>query len=256
MDSKIILIVIVAALVAVGAVAVLALGSGSNDTPPSSDMVRYEGNGGATDDGITHYDTKMTTVQKSLFKKEDYHFKEWNTKANGSGTAYQPDQTVSLGTVLYAQWSDANSVGAVNLHTNIFHLYIGQKGSSDLVNIDNGSADLPASGAILVVSPVDKEAQITVADNLQITIVSGANTYKVDLSLPTGGLSFTGGDVLSSGIAAYLDIGQSGKNTIATVSISLIKHRSAVRKNCKRFQASGDSPDALFFFTPQAPTCT
>ena len=247
---------IVAALVAVGAIAVLALGSGSNDTPPSSDMVRYEGNGGDTDDGITHYDTKMTTVQKSLFKKEDYHFKEWNTKANGSGTAYQPDQTVSLGTVLYAQWSDANSVGAVNLHTNIFLLYIGQKGSSDLVNIDNGSADLPASSAILVVSPVDKEAQVTVDDNLRITIVSGKNTYKVDLGLPASGLSFTGGDVLSSGIAAYLDIGQSGKNTIATVSISLIKNRSAVRKNCKRFQASGDSPDALFFFTPRAPTCT
>ncbi|MBE6513552.1 MAG: hypothetical protein E7Z69_00195 [Thermoplasmata archaeon] len=231
MDSKIILIVIVAALVAVGAVAVVTLSSGSNDTPPSSDMVRYEGNGGATDDGITHYDTKMTNVQKSLFKKEDYHFKEWNTKANGSGTAYQPGQTVSLGTVLYAQWSDANSVDAVNLYTSVFHLFIGQKGSSDLVNIDDGSADLPASSAILVVSPVDKEAQITVADNLQITIVSGTKTYKVDLGLPASGLSFTGGDVLSSGIAAYLDIGQSGKNAIATVSISVIQHRSAARKN-------------------------
>jgi hypothetical protein len=230
-DSKIILIVIVAALVAVGAVAVVTLSSGSNDTPPSSDMVRYEGNGGATDDGITHYDTKMTNVQKSLFKKEDYHFKEWNTKANGSGTAYQPGQTVSLGTVLYAQWSDANSVDAVNLYTSVFHLFIGQKGSSDLVNIDDGSADLPASSAILVVSPVDKEAQITVADNLQITIVSGTKTYKVDLGLPASGLSFTGGDVLSSGIAAYLDIGQSGKNAIATVSISVIQHRSAARKN-------------------------
>ena len=225
MDSKIILIVIVAALVAVGAVAVVALGSGSNDTPPSSDMVRYDGNGGAMDDGVKHYDTKLTTVQKSLFKKDNYHFKEWNTKANGSGTAYEPGDTVSLGTVLYAQWSDANSVGAVNMYTNVFHLLIGQKGSSDLTVIDNGSADLPASDAIVVVMPVDPEAQITVADDLKITIVTGMKTYTVVLGLPVSGLSFTGGDVLSSGKAAYLDIGQSGKNANATLSMNVSQHR-------------------------------
>jgi len=224
-DSKIILIVIVAAIVAVAAVAVIALGAGSNDTPPSSDMVRYDGNGGAMDDGITHFDTKMTTVQKCPFKEEGFHFKEWNTKSNGSGTAYHPNDTVALGTVLYAQWSNANELGAVNLYSGVFNLYVGEKGSADVKPIDNGSADLPKSGAILVVAKANSDDTISISENMKITIVSGTKTYDVTLSIPGQGLTLSYGGTLDGDRGVYLEIGQSSTNVSATVSMSVVQHR-------------------------------
>lgn len=63
-------------------------------------------------------------LNKNTFEKEGFMFKEWNTKADGSGTSYTDEQMVSLdkNLTLYAQWikfeykkGDMNKSGKVEL---------------------------------------------------------------------------------------------------------------------------------------------
>ena len=57
------------------------------------------------------------TVPECGFTRNGYAFTGWNTKANGSGTAYAPytDVTLSADMTLYAQWTRSYTV---NLHSN------------------------------------------------------------------------------------------------------------------------------------------
>lgn len=54
------------------------------------------------------------TIKENAFTREDYAFNGWNTKADGSGTAYNAGATItSLGgsLTLYAQWRSAEGLG-------------------------------------------------------------------------------------------------------------------------------------------------
>lgn len=48
-----------------------------------------------------------TRLNANTFEKTDFRFAGWNTKADGSGTAYADGQSISVteNTILYAQWS-------------------------------------------------------------------------------------------------------------------------------------------------------
>lgn len=228
MDSKIILAVIAVAVVAIAAVAVVGLGGGSSG--PSSDEVRYEGNGGVTDKGETHMDSKIHEVLGQIFHKDGYHIKNWNTKANGSGDTYEIKGSVDFGIKLYAQWSDANTLGCVNMYSNVFHLVVGEKGSSDVTLIDDGRAELASSNAVLVVSPVNEGDTVSVSADNTVTIVSGTKTYDVFLTINDDRLTLGNGGLLPEGHGAYLEISQGSKNVNAMVNVSVIQHRSTVLK--------------------------
>jgi uncharacterized repeat protein (TIGR02543 family) len=53
------------------------------------------------------------------FEREDYLFKEWNTAADGSGTAYQDGQSIPISgdMTLYAQWTYAHTIITVSYNT-------------------------------------------------------------------------------------------------------------------------------------------
>ena len=103
MDSKVIIaIAVVAALVIGGGVALVMMGSPSED---KKDVVTYYGNGG-TYDGKTSMDSTVPTVLGNMFTNGEKAFKGWNTKADGTGTDYKVGASVSMGTKLYAQWSN------------------------------------------------------------------------------------------------------------------------------------------------------
>lgn len=59
----------------------------------------------------------VLTVPECGFTRNGYAFTGWNTKANGSGTAYAPNTNVTLSAdmTLYAQWTRSYTV---NLHSN------------------------------------------------------------------------------------------------------------------------------------------
>ena len=74
--------------------------------------ITYSANGaeGFTADKMPYTPGSTVTLKESRYKNEDdtgkIEFIGWNTKADGSGTAYQPGDeiTVDKNIILYAQW--------------------------------------------------------------------------------------------------------------------------------------------------------
>ncbi|MBR5930878.1 MAG: Ig-like domain-containing protein, partial [Lachnospiraceae bacterium] len=71
----------------------------------------YDANGGT---GSMSSQTNKTTytVKTNSFTKEGFEFTKWNTKADGTGTDYEPGASITLteDTTLYAQWTKATTV--------------------------------------------------------------------------------------------------------------------------------------------------
>ena len=71
-------------------------------------MVNFDGNGGTgTLDSSEGTKSDGIKIPASTFVKDGYTFKEWNTKADGTGTAYNAGDTFhpSENSTLYARWS-------------------------------------------------------------------------------------------------------------------------------------------------------
>lgn len=95
---------------------------------PNSYVISFNGNGsngGTTASEAMTYDTSKNLTANG-FSRTGYHFKTWNTKADGTGTSYADKASVKnlaeSGTVtLYAQWTK-------NTYTNtIWHWLLGLK---------------------------------------------------------------------------------------------------------------------------------
>ena len=217
MDNKILIAIVAVALIAVAAIAVFTFSGDSEDVP--SDTVRYKGNGGALESGAKYYDYKSTEVVDCLFTKNGYHFLTWNTKSDGSGKEYKVGSTVPLKTVLYAQWSDLNAIGSINMYTNVFNLFVAEKGNEKLTNIDDTSADIAPKDAILVLK-AKEGSEISIEAPNKVIINDGKKTYTVILSIEVQGLSLGNPEVLgTTHTAVYYDINQSVKNQGATLSM-------------------------------------
>lgn len=106
MNTKAIARIVVVVVVVAAVTAYIALGD-DDENDGFVDVV-YDGNGG-TYEGKDTYRLTSTNVLDNMFRNGNYQFIEWNTKADGSGTSYRPDDTISYpahGYVkLYAQWS-------------------------------------------------------------------------------------------------------------------------------------------------------
>ena len=220
MNSKAIIAIVAVVIIVVAAVAVFALPS-NNDVP--SDSVRYKGNGGLYN-GNSSYDAASDYVMPCAFTYDGHHFTSWNTKADGTGTTYAVESKVPLKTVLYAQWSNANVLGAVNLYSSTFNLYVAQKGQENMTNIDSSESDLAPTDAILVVTSVLDGSTISIDDRNRVVIKSDKAEYLITLSIPSAKLTLGEGHVLSTTTpTVYFDIIQDGKNDRATLGISVLK---------------------------------
>lgn len=218
MDNKAIIVIAAVAVVVVAAIAAVFMMSGDSEDVPS-DTVRYKGNGGSMESGAKYYDYKSTEVAGCLFTKDGYHFVTWNTKSDGSGQEYKVGSKVPLKTVLYAQWSDLNAIGSVNMYTNVFNLFVAEKGNDKMTNIDGTSADIVPKDAILVLSAKDG-SEISIEAPNKVIINDGNKTYTVILSIEVQGLSLGNPEKLgSTHPAVYFDINQSVKNQGATLSM-------------------------------------
>ncbi len=79
----------------------------------SSVHVTFNSNGGSGSMAVQEMKGRSATaLSANAFTKEGYMFLEWNTEADGSGTAYADGASVSLDSdiTLYAQWIDTSSI--------------------------------------------------------------------------------------------------------------------------------------------------
>ena len=83
-------------------------------TVVNSYTITYDNNGGT---GTIASQTVAGTIKLSanIFTREGYTFTEWNTKADGTGKAYEDkaDLTLTSNITLYAQWKEAKPVETV-----------------------------------------------------------------------------------------------------------------------------------------------
>ncbi|MBQ3729296.1 MAG: InlB B-repeat-containing protein, partial [Spirochaetales bacterium] len=79
----------------------------------SSVHVTFDSNGGTgtMNPQVMNKNTE-TALSANAFTRTKYAFNGWNTKADGTGTAYADGASVSLNSdiTLYAQWIDTSSV--------------------------------------------------------------------------------------------------------------------------------------------------
>lgn len=74
--------------------------------------LQYDSNGGTGsipgEENISEGESRSVADGISLTPPEGMHFKAWNTKADGSGVSYQPQDTLTMtdNVVLYAQWEN------------------------------------------------------------------------------------------------------------------------------------------------------
>lgn len=117
----------------------------SNTIGAGESAIEYVGNG-ATDGkylyGTAKPGTKSTTATDSQFTRTGYTFTGWNTKADGTGTAYHAGATIAYPTegktlTLYAQWK-------VSSHTVTFDSNGGSAVASQTVD-DEAKAKEPTA---------------------------------------------------------------------------------------------------------------
>ena len=79
----------------------------------------FDANGGSGSMSAVELDrNESKNIPANTFTRHGYRFICWNTKADGTGTAYTEGQTISLteNTTLYAQWEKFNITGTANGH--------------------------------------------------------------------------------------------------------------------------------------------
>ncbi len=81
----------------------------TNGTTPTTVQLTYKANGGSGADTVFYYalDDVVTVSDNLWFTRTDYTFDSWNTRADGSGTSYAPNDTILMNgnKQLYAQWT-------------------------------------------------------------------------------------------------------------------------------------------------------
>lgn len=93
-------------------------------TAPATRTVTYNANGGTgtmTDARSPYYVGKVATTLSSAFVAPTYKdFVDYDTAANGSGTNYDPGDTITIGAsniVLYAQYADSHTLLVFDANT-------------------------------------------------------------------------------------------------------------------------------------------
>ena len=195
MDNKVAVVIAVAAVVAiVGIGGIAAAMSGMfNGKDDSANYVTYYGNGGATSEGDEKLQSTVLEVMANPFIKEGDTFWGWNTAADGSGTKVDIGDTVTLGTKLYAQWSDLK----LSIHNIIYmmqglSMYISDDVRTD-EKITTYEVPLSENGSATLKYASWNTVSITKQDTSSVTF-SGTITmygYQVNITLE---LDFLGTD--------------------------------------------------------------
>ena len=141
--------------------------------------VTYEANGGEGKMDSQTFSEYPVYIRNNEFTREGYTFTGWNTEADGSGTAYQPNGVYSeaANLPLYAQWQEAGTEPTPDDEYSITGFT--KELVDDPENVPNGldSKDFTFPNAEGVVT-VPVNAEVTLLYKLTVTGDEGAS-YKI-----------------------------------------------------------------------------
>ena len=164
------------------------------EPPVQQYTVTYSTNGGT---GNVPVDTSspynagslVTVLDKGSILKDGCTFAGWNTKANGSGTAYAAGSqlTISEDTTLYAQWtpnpapSNDAKLGGLNITGGNINPVFDNGNLNYTVNVANSVASIK-------LTPTVDESHATIKVN-GITLASGTESQDIVLSVGSNTIS-------------------------------------------------------------------
>ena len=156
---------------------------------PSTYLVSYDANGGsgAPSSQTKTYD-KTLTLSTTKPTRTGYTFKNWNTKADGTGTSYSSgaSYTANAAVTLYAQWTDtAKPTGSISSTNNVAASQTATLSLSDNVGIAGyywGTSSSYSSNTYTAISGTSKSVTKT---------VSSAGTYYLTVKDTSGNISST-----------------------------------------------------------------
>ncbi|MEI8199782.1 MAG: InlB B-repeat-containing protein, partial [Eubacteriales bacterium] len=205
--------------------------------------VTYDANGGTgtqTDSTVYHIGNTVTVRDQGTMAYTGYTFAGWNTAANGSGTAYAPAATFTMGSAsvtLYAQWTannysvtyNANGGTGTQTDSTVYHIgntvtvrdqgtmaYTGYTftGWNTVAN-GSGTAYTPSATFTMGSASVTLYAQWT-ANNYSVTYnANGGTGTQTDSTVYHIGNTVT---VKNQGTMAYTGCTFAGWNTLANGS--------------------------------------
>jgi uncharacterized repeat protein (TIGR02543 family) len=197
-------------------------GGGSSLSSNYTEVI-YNGNGntGGNSPVIMYYTNGETVMVYGDigFSKNGYEFNGWNTSASGSGAAYIPGQTFTIGTVnltLYAQWAPAIIYTIVIFAGNGTNGYSGDGGPA-------ASAEIWGPGCVCA----DQSGNIYIVDRMNC-VIRKVNQTGIISTFAGGGSGWGPATnaylCYPSGVAAdssgNIYIADSGNNMIKVVSNS------------------------------------
>lgn len=166
MNAKALAVVAVIVVVVVALAAVVAT-SGDDD----NEGVIYHGNGGVLSDGGDTYRSESNTVMTELFVLENKTLREWNTKADGTGTSYAVGDSITYDKSidLYAQWGWTLSYnGDFGVFSGLSYFMLD---GTTPVKISKSSMALPDSGISSVL--IEGGSNWTLEDSTFVGTISG-----------------------------------------------------------------------------------
>ena len=103
-------------------------GGGGGGVTPGTSTVTYHANGGTgsyRDTGISSGSSyKILKQSDTGITRDGYILTGWNSKADGSGTAYDPGDTITISSsiTLYAQWNENAKPGSLDLSNHFAYI--------------------------------------------------------------------------------------------------------------------------------------
>ena len=194
MDNKTIAIiaVVAVALIAVAGCAVMFSNGGGDD----KEYVYYYANGGTSSEGDMIKSTSTVVLGNNLFTRDGYVCTGYNDKKDGSGTSYDPNDNVMLGTKLYAQWESADTpkliVQTLNYCADKFNFTLDPSG----VNIDKPEYYNLKAGDRIRLSPAGGSGSVGLFDGKIRVDVNDGYQYIISIDLKDSKITLAGSDAI------------------------------------------------------------
>ena len=157
-------------------------------------IVTFYANNGTTDSVEQEIEESINTkLRKNTFIKNNYTFKEWNTKANGTGSSYADEKVININAnlSLYAIWEEVFDYSISNYVVNEKSKYISKIMVNTEVNKFKSNITLGSGYGVNVAYKTVNNKQVLYTGG-KTKITKGSNLYREYTNIVIGDINGDG----------------------------------------------------------------